>query len=195
MSCTTSTAKGGRVAALAPLTLASTSPSASPGASATGSGPRLTKARTHSSSERRPSTSMSPRTSQRDTAPWRSAGCARRSASIARVWWSSEASSRFLRLHRAAKVLLAERQPRSRLAEPAVFAIFPRHRGARAVAAQRQRPVGDGFGIVKLFERDIDLGQPQFLALIEDHIAAQAQPAAPSSSARRPRARAARTSG
>ena len=50
----------------------------------------------------------------------------------------------------------------------------PGHGRAGAVARQGQRPVGDRLGILQILERDIDLRQAQFLAIIKEDIAAQA---------------------
>ena len=52
---------------------------------------------------------------------------------------------------------------------------IPRHRRAHAIAAERKRPIGDRFGILEQVERYVVLQQAQFLALIQEHVAAHAR--------------------
>ena len=51
----------------------------------------------------------------------------------------------------------------------------PRHRRARPVASECQRPVGDGLRVAQLLEAYLRLRQSQFLALVEENVASQAQ--------------------
>ena len=51
----------------------------------------------------------------------------------------------------------------------------PGKRGARAIASERVGPVGNGLRILQRFEWDIGLGQAQFLALVDEGIAPQAE--------------------
>ena len=68
----------------------------------------------------------------------------------------------------------AQWQPRFAGREPQVLLRrIPRHRRSRPVAAQRLRPVGDCFGVLQPLERDVHLGQPELLPLIDDDRSAQ----------------------
>ena len=68
----------------------------------------------------------------------------------------------------------AQGKPWLSFTKPALFVGgHPWHRRARAVPAECERPVGDGFGILKFFERYVDLCQRQFFALPDDDIPAQ----------------------
>ncbi len=70
----------------------------------------------------------------------------------------------FLHRDRAHNMLRRDRQPRfGRGKSPVRLFGRPRHRGAGAVPALRQRPVRDGFRIAQPFERNGCLGQAELL--------------------------------
>ena len=71
-------------------------------------------------------------------------------------------------------MVAAEGQPRRHAAETEIGCVaHPRHRRTRTVARQRHRPIGDRLGIEQVLERDVDLRQPELLALIQEDVAAE----------------------
>jgi len=80
-----------------------------------------------------------------------------------------------LPVDRARAMRFADRQPGLCSGKAHIGGVGnPGHRRAGAVARQGQRPVGDGFGVFEILKGDVDLRQAQFLAIIEEDIAAQA---------------------
>src|SRR3546814_5162302 len=68
----------------------------------------------------------------------------------------------------------AQRQPGIGVGETSVRRLRrPGQRRACAVARQGQRPVLARLGVLDQLEGNLDLPQPQFLAIIEDDVAAQ----------------------
>lgn len=62
-----------------------------------------------------------------------------------------------LRVYRTLAVFFAHGQPGGGTAKTGGIIACPRHRGAGTVAAECERPIGDGFWIVQLIKGDIDL--------------------------------------
>src|SRR3546814_10066921 len=79
-----------------------------------------------------------------------------------------------LPINREIAVRGAERQPGIDARKTSMaLARRPRQRRPRTVARQSERPVFERLGVLHHFERDFDLIEPEFLAIVEDDIAAQ----------------------
>jgi hypothetical protein len=87
-----------------------------------------------------------------------------------------EQRSRILQLNINSKIRMIppEWQPRHTRRKTVLRGLsLPRHRRSRAVPAQGQRPVGDGFRVLQLIKWNINLWQAKFFALPNDNITPQ----------------------